>query len=211
MCLRMWFADFFLSGPLSTEIDEMSTKQQLKRARQLKSAKKPSRNASARKPVPEPEKSDSSDSFASDDEDDRWKDTKPAFESTADYHSIQKLIKYVKAGNTTATMVSLCCLKDFDLTIFNNQLVRLSNLVRFCVIPTVSLIPILVVCRRSKTLAASKCWLICSKAPMRNVNWAHYKYWPEFRRRLTYKRPSSIWTAFRCWWTFYASRPSIWR
>lgn len=86
--------------------------------------------------MPEPEKSDSSDSFASDDEDDHWKDTKPAFESTPDYHSIQKLIKYVKAGNTTATMVSLCCLKDFDLTIFNNQLVRPSNLIGFCVIPT---------------------------------------------------------------------------
>lgn len=99
----------------------MSTK--IQRCKRLKSAKKPSRNVSARKVVAEADKSDSSDSFLSEDDDDRWKDTKPAIESTPDYHSIQKLIKYVKAGNTTATMVSLCCLKDFDLAILNNQLV----------------------------------------------------------------------------------------
>jgi beta-phosphoglucomutase-like phosphatase (HAD superfamily) len=28
---------------------------------------------------------------------------------------IQKLIKYLKAGNQTATMISLCLLKDYDL------------------------------------------------------------------------------------------------
>jgi len=28
---------------------------------------------------------------------------------------IQKLIKYMKAGNQTATMISLCLLKDYDL------------------------------------------------------------------------------------------------
>lgn len=33
-----------------------------------------------------------------------------------EYWHIQKLIKYMKAGNQTATMVSLSCLKDHDLT-----------------------------------------------------------------------------------------------
>lgn len=38
-----------------------------------------------------------------------------------DYWHIQKLVKYMKAGNQTATMVSLSCLKDHDLTIPLNQ------------------------------------------------------------------------------------------
>lgn len=152
----------------------MSTKQlTTNRARQLKSAKNPSRNTSARKPVAEPEHSDSSDDFQCEDNDDRWKDTKPAFESTPDYHSIQKLIKYVKAGNTTATMVSLCCLKDFDLTIFNNQLV-------ISIIPLLSLTFILIddICfrRLSKTLADLTYWLIFWRAPMRNANLVLCKY-----------------------------------
>ncbi|KAL6425535.1 hypothetical protein ACFW04_009589 [Cataglyphis niger] len=34
----------------------------------------------------------------------------------SEFWHIQKLIKYMKAGNQTATMVSLCLLKDYDLT-----------------------------------------------------------------------------------------------
>lgn len=33
----------------------------------------------------------------------------------SEFWHIQKLIKYMKAGNQTATMVSLCLLKDYDL------------------------------------------------------------------------------------------------
>lgn len=82
------------------------------------------KNAVATRKV-ESDESDSSDAILSDDGD-RWKDAKCRQPSdlTPDYHSIQKLVKYVKAGNTTATMVSLCCLKDYDLTIPINQLVR---------------------------------------------------------------------------------------
>lgn len=89
-----------------------------------KNSKKSSRNTSAvtRKALIESDESDSSDSILSDDVD-RWKESKPV-DLSADYHSIQKLVKYVKAGNTTATMISLCCLKDFDLSIFINQMVR---------------------------------------------------------------------------------------
>ncbi|XP_017781924.1 PREDICTED: armadillo repeat-containing protein 4 [Nicrophorus vespilloides] len=38
-----------------------------------------------------------------------------------EYWHIQKLVKYLKSGNQTATVVSLCCLKDHDLTSQINQ------------------------------------------------------------------------------------------
>lgn len=103
------------------------------------SLKKPKSNLSStklkklRKPVikaqpiarkAESEESDSSENILSDDEN-QWKDTKRITDQTPDYHNIQKLVKYVKAGNTTATIVSLCCLKDYDLSISTNQLVRI--------------------------------------------------------------------------------------
>lgn len=37
-------------------------------------------------------------------------------EVPSEFWHIQKLIKYMKAGNQTATMVSLCLLKDYNLT-----------------------------------------------------------------------------------------------
>lgn len=70
------------------------------------------------------EESDTSDSDILSDDDNRWNDTKRAAgDLTPDYHNIQKLVKYVKAGNTTATMISLCCLKDYDLTVPINRMV----------------------------------------------------------------------------------------
>lgn len=90
---------------------------------------KPLRSLRRKKtPVPtklvESDESDSTDVITSSDEEDRWKDKKRvADDLPSDYWSIQKLIKYVKAGNTTATMVSLCCLKDYDLHHQLNQLV----------------------------------------------------------------------------------------
>lgn len=76
------------------------------------------------KKLAESEESDSTDAITSSDEEDRWKDKKRVVDDLPpDYWSIQKLVKYIKAGNTTATMVSLCCLKDYDLTTPLNQLV----------------------------------------------------------------------------------------
>lgn len=43
-------------------------------------------------------------------------------ELPSEYWHIQKLIKYMKTGNQTATMVALCCLKDHDLTKEINQI-----------------------------------------------------------------------------------------
>lgn len=82
-------------------------------------------------PVPtklvESDESDSTDVITSSDEEDRWKDKKcVADDLPSDYWSIQKLIKYVKAGNTTATMVSLCCLKDYD-SIFHGKNIAVSS------------------------------------------------------------------------------------
>lgn len=74
------------------------------------------------------DESDSSD-ILSDDETNKWKETKRVVsDPTPEYQNIQKLIRYVKAGNTTATIVSLCCLKDFDLSIPMNQIVSLTFL-----------------------------------------------------------------------------------
>lgn len=72
----------------------------------------------------ESDDSDSSENIFSDDEN-QWKDSKRAVSPTPDYHNIQKLVKYVKAGNTTATTISLCCLKDYDLDLPTNQVVSI--------------------------------------------------------------------------------------
>jgi len=34
----------------------------------------------------------------------------------SEYWQIQKLIKYLKGGNPTATLIALCSLRDFDLS-----------------------------------------------------------------------------------------------
>lgn len=44
--------------------------------------------------------------------------------AASEFWHIQKLIKYMKGGNQTATMVSLCLLKDYELT----------NRVRLCLV-----------------------------------------------------------------------------
>lgn len=66
--------------------------------------------------------SDSTEYLSSTDEEERWKDVGKPTELSSDYWNITKLIKYIKAGNQTATVVSLCCLKDYDLTLHINQL-----------------------------------------------------------------------------------------
>lgn len=79
-----------------------------------------------KKPI-ETDDSNSSEASSSTDDEERWKETKRAIEDLpADYWAIQKLVKYIKAGNTTATTVALCCLKDYDLTTHLNQLVSIS-------------------------------------------------------------------------------------
>lgn len=67
--------------------------------------------------------SDSTDIISSSDEEDRWKErTLKQSELPSEYWHIQKLVKYMKAGNQTATVVALCCLKDHDLTTQINQI-----------------------------------------------------------------------------------------
>lgn len=57
---------------------------------------------------------------SSSDEDDRRE--LPRADIPPEYWHIQKLVKYMKTGNQTATVVALCCLKDHDLTTETNQL-----------------------------------------------------------------------------------------
>lgn len=101
-------------------------------SKKLKNAKKPSPKAPIIVRKVESEESDSSENYASDDEN-QWKDTKRTVgDPTPDYQNIQKLVRYVKAGNTTATIVSLCCLKDYDLSISMNQLVSIYTINLIC-------------------------------------------------------------------------------
>lgn len=46
----------------------------------------------------------------------------PKTDIPPEYWHIQKLVKYLKIGNQTATLAALCCLKDHDLTTEINQL-----------------------------------------------------------------------------------------
>ena len=69
------------------------------------------------------ESSESTDVISSSDEEDRWKErTLKQSDLPSEYWHIQKLVKYMKAGNQTATVVALCCLKDHDLTTQINQI-----------------------------------------------------------------------------------------
>lgn len=70
----------------------------------------------------ESESDDSTDIMSSSDEEERWKEATKHTEVSADYWTIQKLVKYMKAGNQTATIVALCCLKEYDLTTQMNQM-----------------------------------------------------------------------------------------
>lgn len=47
---------------------------------------------------------------------------RPKPEIPPEYWHIQKLVKYMKSGNQTATVISLCCLKDHDLSTEINQM-----------------------------------------------------------------------------------------
>nr|CAD7430445.1 unnamed protein product [Timema monikensis] len=59
----------------------------------------------------------SSKAESSEEEDDsRWTEVGKGSDVPTEYWHIQKLVKYMKAGNQTATIVALCCLKDQTLT-----------------------------------------------------------------------------------------------
>ncbi|XP_030757862.1 armadillo repeat-containing protein gudu [Sitophilus oryzae] len=53
---------------------------------------------------------------------DEGRTERPKSDIPPEYWHIQKLVKYLKTGNQTATVVALCCLKDHDLTTELNQL-----------------------------------------------------------------------------------------
>ena len=71
--------------------------------------------------IEQDEDSDSTDVMSSTDEEDRWKAVARSAEIPPDYYNIQKLVRYIKSGNQTATIVALCCLLDYNLTIPINQ------------------------------------------------------------------------------------------
>lgn len=71
--------------------------------------------------VTEGEDTSASSASSTSSSEDNWADLIKSTEIPPEYWHIQKLVKYMKAGNQTATMVALSCLKDHDLTIEVNQ------------------------------------------------------------------------------------------
>ncbi|KAL9924155.1 armadillo repeat-containing protein gudu isoform 1-T1 [Glossina fuscipes fuscipes] len=108
-------SEFSLSKPSSK-----SRPRFLRRSGQQKCGSCPDRLSNIKKSVQALD-SDSTEVESSTDEEERWKDVARAAEIPADYYNIQKLVKFIKAGNQTATIVSLCCLRDYDLTTQINQ------------------------------------------------------------------------------------------
>lgn len=65
----------------------------------------------------------STDEVSSSDDDERWREPKRKPEDLpSEYWSLQKLIKYVKSGNSIATNDCLCCIRGYDLSLQINQL-----------------------------------------------------------------------------------------
>ncbi|XP_022242868.1 LOW QUALITY PROTEIN: armadillo repeat-containing protein 4-like [Limulus polyphemus] len=84
------------------------------------------RSISSKSPFPVKEQWSSSDESSSseDDEDaaeETWKQSNIT-DLPSEYWQIQKLVKYLKAGNPTATVLALCILRDYDLTQETSQL-----------------------------------------------------------------------------------------
>ena len=50
-----------------------------------------------------------------------------ATEMPSEYYQIHKLVKYLRSGNQTATIIAICSLRDFDLT---NGIIRRNNYFR---------------------------------------------------------------------------------
>lgn len=92
----------------------------------------PSNVLEKRAPKEETYDSDSPEVLSSSDEEDRWKETARTADIPAEYWNIQKLMKYIKAGNPTTTMVSLSCIMDYDLSLQINQLAILVCVYGLC-------------------------------------------------------------------------------
>jgi len=76
---------------------------------------------STRQSLVEVEDSESS-SEASDEEEQQERRPESNADLPSEYWQIQKLIKYLKGGNQTATVIALCSLMDFDLSQESSQL-----------------------------------------------------------------------------------------
>lgn len=59
---------------------------------------------------------------------DRLKHFTQLAELPSEYYQIQKLVKYLRCGNQTATIIAICALRDFEL---NNGTVTIANLFIF--------------------------------------------------------------------------------
>ncbi|KAI8822493.1 armadillo-type protein [Fimicolochytrium jonesii] len=64
---------------------------------------------------------DEDDMSDNDSEEEQQEKRQEISELPAEYYQIQKLVKYLRAGNQTATIIAICSLRDFDLTNEFNQ------------------------------------------------------------------------------------------
>ncbi|XP_049816339.1 armadillo repeat-containing protein gudu [Schistocerca nitens] len=65
--------------------------------------------------------SSSTESSSSSEDESRFQESARSSDLSSEFWQIQKLVKYMKARNQTATVIALCCLKDHDLTTDANQ------------------------------------------------------------------------------------------
>ncbi|KAI8927580.1 armadillo-type protein [Entophlyctis helioformis] len=63
-----------------------------------------------------------SDSAEVSSEEEQQEKRQDSSELPAEYYQIQKLVKYLRSGNQTATIIAICSLRDFDLTNEFNQI-----------------------------------------------------------------------------------------
>ncbi|PIK47246.1 putative armadillo repeat-containing protein 4 [Apostichopus japonicus] len=85
--------------------------------KEVKEEKKHSRQASERKTKTPAFEEDMSDSSSESEEEEESTDRRQEQNSDlpSEYWQIQKLVKYLKGGNQTATVIALCAMRDFNL------------------------------------------------------------------------------------------------
>lgn len=108
--------------PKSSQVSRCTTTTNRSRKTNTSTGSCPQKILTIRSNMDNSDESDSTEVQSSSDEEERWKETTRAADVPPEYWHIQKLVKYIKAGNQTATIVALCCLKDHDLTTQLNQL-----------------------------------------------------------------------------------------
>ncbi|KAH9260499.1 hypothetical protein BASA82_001160 [Batrachochytrium salamandrivorans] len=107
---------------LTTEVTKSSEKVRFKKESSGRKGRSPQpKKRMNRSPSVDDYDYDDSDSEALSEEEQQDK-RQDNSELPTEYYQIQKLVKYLRSGNQTATIIAICSLRDFDLTCESNQL-----------------------------------------------------------------------------------------